>query len=163
MDPPATGDLEQEQDALDQEPAQKPVDQGPEEIRVSGTTQLSFFKTGGKQPQSGKLTIQGVSGIPIMGGTGFKKGEFIHFEGVARVEEVGQKDKMDRKANQAVDCVQKHMAYATDVRLSPATSAHLPDEDDAAAGETLDELADVLGDLSKSAEDRVEAALAILG
>lgn len=142
-------ELEEQQERLDAEDAQvagdgeikdgqtgaTSVKAPPEDLQVAGLTQLSMFDVGGKKALSSKVTIQGLSGLPVMGGKGFEKGTFIRGEFVARVEEVGLRDKMDRAANQAVDCIATAKAYATDVRIFGATAAAL--EDDAALAERV--------------------------
>lgn len=105
----------------DDEPAE------PDEVAVTGNVDLDYFKAGGKAPQTATLTLAGLSGMKIMDRKGYKKGSFVGFRGVARIEAVTQKDKMDRTANQAVDCVQAHVAYATDVQILPASTATLPE------------------------------------
>lgn len=107
------------------------VRQPPENIEVAGSAQLGLFNAGGKAPTCAKLTLAGLSGIDMLHGQAFEKGSFLRFEGVARVEDVAQRDKVDRKQNIAVDCVQKHWAYTTDVRVLGAVESPVLEESDA--------------------------------
>lgn len=86
---------------------------GPE---VKGTAQLSFFKAGGKSPDSATLKLTG-GAIDLAHGTAFKKGDTITGTFTAVVREVGQRDKEDAKTGHVVSCKQKHEARITDLVL----------------------------------------------
>lgn len=103
----------------------------PEDIVIQGSTQLGLFDAGGKRPTGAKLTIAGLSGIELVHGQAFLKGEYVRFEGVARVEEVAQRDKVNRKENLTVDCVQKHWAFASDLRVLGLVDSGVLEESDA--------------------------------
>lgn len=102
----------------------------PEDLTVAGTTQLGLFDAGGKKPTHGKLSIGGMAGIDLEHGQAYPKGTYLRFEGIALVEEVAQRDKMDRKVGVAVDCFQKHLAHMSDLRvLGAVESGALGDSD----------------------------------
>lgn len=84
--------------------------------QIEGSTQLSFFKAGGKSPDSATLKLTG-GAIDLAHGTGFKKGDTIRLEVYAVVREVGQRDKEDAKTGHVVSCKQKHEARITDLRI----------------------------------------------
>lgn len=133
------------------------VDAPPEEIVVAGTVPLEGLGGfGGKKATGAEITLQGVSGVPIMSGQGFEKGQYVRFEGVALVEEGREKDKVDRKAGVAVDCKIKFYAYATDVRVFGATGPRLPDD----AGQA-ERVASAL-ELLRQEEPDVETAIGLL-
>lgn len=89
------------------------------ELVVEGTSQLSFFKAGGKSPDSATLKLTG-GAIELAHGTAFKKGDTITGTFTAIVREVGQRDKEDSKTGHVVSCKQKHEARITDLRLEEA-------------------------------------------
>lgn len=101
----------------------------PEEIILSGTSQLGLFDAGGKQPTAATLSISGLSGMKLFNGQALKKGGHIRFEGVARVDDVGQKDKL--KHGVVVSCVQRHIAAVTDVRVLGEVDGPALEESDA--------------------------------
>lgn len=99
-----------------------PVD----EIVVKGTSQLSFFKAGGKAPSSATIRLVG-GAIAIEEGKAYKKGDVVRFSGTAVVREVGQVDTADPKTQIVVSASQKHVARILDV-----TCSGVDDEPDAA-------------------------------
>jgi hypothetical protein len=102
-------------------PGQQTIDGGEvqpqpviEEVRVDGTTQLGLIDFGGKQPQNSTLTLTGGQ-FDLVDGKAFRKGDDIHFAGVAKVFDVGGVDKLDRKTMIATTAVQKHKALMFDL------------------------------------------------
>ncbi len=111
----ATGDVEAQQRAT--KPALEPLP--VEDLRVDGTTQLGLFDAGGKKPTSASIRLVGGK-IQLVDGKAFRKGDRIHFEGVAVIREVAQQDKRDSKTGLVVAAEQKHQALITDLVISPA-------------------------------------------
>lgn len=89
----------------------------PEEIRVAGTTQLSIFDLGGKKAASATIRLVGGK-VALMEGQAYRKGDAIHFEGTAVVNEVGQKDQHDPKTGLVVSAEQRHGARIVDLVVS---------------------------------------------
>lgn len=89
----------------------------PEEIVVTGSTQIGFFDAGGKKPQSASIRFVGGK-VAVEHGTAFKKGELVHFAGFATVVEVAPRDKRDRQTRLVVDCEQKHLAEIDDLTVA---------------------------------------------
>lgn len=157
MDGDNGAELEQGGKIADGQTGAKQVDSAPEELLVAGTTQLELLPSlGGKKPTGSTVTLQGLGGIPVMQGQAFEKGQLVRFEGVALIEEVAQKDNVDRKAGVAVGCKQIHKAFTTDVRLFPASSPRLPDDAD------LAERVTTAVELLSGEKPDVETALEIL-
>lgn len=106
----------------------------PEELRIRGTIQLAMTEgMGGKRPTHAVLTIGGLNALELHEGTTIENGTFLRGEFVARVEEAGDKHKMDRKQGIAVDCVRKLKAHAYDIRIHGAVESPVLEESDAAA------------------------------
>lgn len=103
----------------------------PEEIIVEGTQQLGMFDPGGKQATHAVLSIKGFTGIKLAGNTTYTNGQFLRGEFVARIEEEGDKHKMDRKNVIAVDCVRKLGAHVYDLRILGVVEAAVLEESDA--------------------------------
>lgn len=89
----------------------------PEEIVVTGDTQLGFFDAGGKKPQTASIRFVGGK-VAVEHGTAFKKGNIVHFSGYATVVEVAPRDKRDRQTRMVVDCEQKHLAEIDDLTVA---------------------------------------------
>lgn len=135
----------------------KQVDAPPEELLVAGTTQLELIKGfGGKKATGSTISIQGVGGIPVMQGQAFEKGQYVRFEGVGLIESAEHKDKVDRKAGVAVDSKYAFKAFASDVRVFPASGPRLPD--DANLGERVSTALELL----RSEEPDVETIAQLL-
>ena len=107
-----TGEMQDER-----KPAPMPdVDQ----IIVDGTTQLSMFKLGGKEPNGASITLAG-GACALARDTAFNKGERIRFSGEAIVRKVAQKDSADPKTGQVVSCEQQHTATIVDLVVDSAS------------------------------------------
>lgn len=87
-----------------------------DDLRVDGTAQLGLFHSGGKKPTSASIRLSGGK-VGLLDGKAYQKGDVIHFEGTAVVDEVGQKDKADPKTGIVVSCEQKHVARITDLTV----------------------------------------------
>jgi hypothetical protein len=90
-----------------------------EELRVDGTTQLGMIDFGGKKPTSASLRLVG-GAVKLVEGKAYQKGDVIHFEGTAVVNDVGGKDTHDPKTGIVVSCKQVHVARILDVRVEGA-------------------------------------------
>lgn len=91
-----------------------------DQIIVDGTTQLSIFKLGGKEPNSASITLAGGK-HELAQGTAYNKGERIRFSGEAIVRKVAQKDSADPKTGQVVSCEQQHTATIVDLVVDSAS------------------------------------------
>jgi hypothetical protein len=90
-----------------------------EEVRVHGTAQLTMFDVGGKRATTSSVRLSGGS-VKLVDGQAYKKGDVIHFEGTAVVNEVGQKDEHDPKTGIVVSATQRHGARITDLTIRGA-------------------------------------------
>lgn len=90
-----------------------------EEILLDGTTELTLFDVGGKQPTRATIKFTGGK-VKLVHGQAFKKGDRIRFSGEAIVNVLAQKDEHDPKTGQVVDCEQRHEARIVDLRLDSA-------------------------------------------
>lgn len=97
------------------EPEPEPVG----DLRVDGTTQLGLFEAGGKAAKTAKLKLK-LGAVNVVDGKAYKKGDRLHFQGVAVVRELAQKDVVDKATGIPTACVQSHVAEVTDLVVEPA-------------------------------------------
>lgn len=104
---------------LDERGVPKETEPDPDEMVVSGTTQLSMFDFGGKKATHATFKLVGGK-VKIAPGQAFKKGERVRgtFEGV--INFVGQKDEHDSTTGQVTDAEQRHEARLTDIQVERA-------------------------------------------
>lgn len=98
-----------------------------------GLTDLATFENGGKKATHGVLSVRGLTGLELPAGKGLSKGQFVRLELVAKVDEAGDKDKMDRKQDVLLDTLRKHSAYMVDCRLHGPVESGVLQESDAEA------------------------------
>lgn len=99
----------------------------PDQLVLTGLVDFAELPDlGGKRPTQAVLTITGLSGIELQGG-GFPKGTHLKLEAIVVVEEYGEKDHRDRKANITTACTLRHKAHAVDARVTLADAQTLED------------------------------------